>query len=133
MNIRWYPGKLERIEAEAQEALAQTGDAIKHDLQNRKVLPFAEDPKAVAERKTAAALAAGREPGRYLSKVVPGELQGSVFVDVTRAHRGQVSVVTNTPYARRLYYHPEYNFYRGTNSRAGGMWYVPYYKGERRE
>ena len=133
MNIRWSPGKLERIEAETEAALVMTGEAIRTDLIQRQTLPFAEDPRAVAERRTAAAIAAGREPGRYLSKVVPGELQGSVHVDGTRAATGTVSVVTNTPYARRLYYHPEFNFYRGTTRRAGGMWYQPYIKGERAE
>lgn len=132
MNIRWYTGKREELEADVRAALEMTGEAIRTDLVQRRVLPFAEDPKAVAERKTAAALAAGREPGRYASDVVPGELQGSVFVDRTRSGRGEVSVVTNTPYARRLYYHPEYNFYQGTNTRAGGLWYRPYIKGDRR-
>ena len=133
MNITWYHGELEAIDLAAQRALAMTGEAVRTDLVQRRVLPFAEDPRAVAERRTAAAEAAGREPGRYASKVVPGELQGSVFVDRTEAGRGRVSVVTNTPYARRLYFHPEYRFYKGTNPRAGGLWYEPYVRGERRE
>lgn len=28
-----------------------------------------------------------------------------------------------TPYARRLYYHPEYNFSTEHNPQAGGMWF----------
>lgn len=42
-----------------------------------------------------------------------GALQNeSTFVDATDAKNGKVRLVTNTPYARRLYYHPEYNFNR---------------------
>lgn len=37
--------------------------------------------------------------------------------------------VTNTPYARRLYFHPEYHFYTGENPSAGGEWLNPYLPG----
>lgn len=126
MNIKWYAGELERIESKAAKALEMTAEAVRTDLIQQQVLPFAEDPAQVRARKVAAAEAAGRTPGLYPSKVVPGELQGSVFVDRTRSAFGEVAVVTNTPYARRLYFHPEYRFYRGHNMRAGGEWYKPY-------
>ena len=31
--------------------------------------------------------------------------------------------MSDTPYARRLYFHPEYNFKRGNNANAGGKWF----------
>lgn len=37
------------------------------------------------------------------------------------------------PQARRLYYHPEYNFQRGKNPNAGAAWYAPYEKGGAKE
>ncbi len=37
--------------------------------------------------------------------------------------------VTQTPYARRLYYHPEYNFQTDENPFAGGEWYKPWLPG----
>ena len=128
MSFKWYPGKKEELRKQVSRALEMTADAVTTDLIVRQVLPFAEDPTAVAARKTEAAIAAGRTPGAYRSHVVPGELQGSVHVDRSRSERGSVSVVTSTPYARRLYFHPEYNFYQGTNPNAGGMWYEPYKK-----
>ena len=75
------------------EALAQTGDATLTELRDRGVMPFDT-----------------------------GNLQNdSTFVD--DSEKGKVSIVSSTPYARRLYFHPEYNFRRGNNSRAGGKWF----------
>ena len=49
------------------------------------------------------------------AQVVPrmdGALQGEkMFVDCSQAVNGKVSIVHEGPYARRLYYHPEYNFH----------------------
>ena len=51
-----------------------------------------------------------------------GNLQNdSTFVDDSRITR--VSIVSSTPYARRLYFHPEYNFRRNNNGSAGGKWF----------
>ncbi len=36
---------------------------------------------------------------------------------------GSGKIKWNTPYARRLYYHPEYNFSQEHNARAGGYWF----------
>ena len=40
------------------------------------------------------------------------------------------AIVTDAPQARRLYYHPEYNFQRGKNANAGGMWLQDYMVGK---
>lgn len=32
------------------------------------------------------------------------------------------ALVTDTPYARRLYFHPEYNFQTANNANARGEW-----------
>lgn len=75
------------------EALAQTGDATLTELRDRQVMPFDT-----------------------------GNLQNdSTFVDDTQ--KNKVSIVSTTPYARRLYFHPEYNFKRGNNANAGGKWF----------
>ena len=51
-----------------------------------------------------------------------GSLQNdSTFVGDSRITR--VSIVSSTPYARRLYFHPEYNFRRNNNGSAGGKWF----------
>lgn len=42
-------------------------------------------------------------------------------------------LVTGSPQARRLYYHPEYNFQRGKNANAGAYWLEPYISGNKKE
>ena len=75
------------------EALAQTADATLTELRDRHVMPFDT-----------------------------GNLQNdSTFVDDSQ--RDKVSIVSSTPYARRLYFHPEYNYRRGNNASAGGKWF----------
>ena len=75
------------------ESLAQTADATLTELRDRQVMPFDT-----------------------------GNLQNdSTFVDDSQ--RDKVSIVSSTPYARRLYFHPEYNYRRGNNASAGGKWF----------
>lgn len=84
---------LNMLDGAQYEALAQTGDATLTELRDRGVMPFDT-----------------------------GNLQNdSTFVD--DSEKGKVSIVSSTPYARRLYFHPEYNFRRGNNSRADGKWF----------
>lgn len=59
-----------------------------------------------------------------------GNLQNeSTFVDYDNSGQGKVTIVSNTPYARRLYYHPEYSFDTGENPNARGGWYEPWQSG----
>ena len=75
------------------DALAMTADATLTELRDRQVMPFDT-----------------------------GNLQNdSTFVDDSQ--RDKVSIVSSTPYARRLYFHPEYNYRRGNNASAGGKWF----------
>ena len=63
-----------------------------------------------------------------------GNLQNeSTFVDYSKSKQGKVTLVSSTPYARRLYYHPEYNFQTDKNLFAGGMWYEPWMEGGARQ
>lgn len=71
------------------------------------------------------------------AQVVPrdtGQLQNeAMFVDTTHSKDGSVSIVHSTPYARRLYFHPEYNFnqegytdnagFHEGNANAKGKWF----------
>lgn len=71
------------------------------------------------------------------AQVVPrdtGNLQGEAMsIDKSRSSNGKVSIVHSAPYARRLYYHPEYNFSREENIAAGGKWFEHWQKGGRQE
>lgn len=55
------------------------------------------------------------------------------FVDYKESSQGKVTLVSSTPYARRLYYHPEYDFQTDENPFAGGEWYGPWLPGGKRE
>lgn len=67
------------------------------------------------------------------AQVVPrdtGALQGeNMFVDVSGSKQGTVSIVHSTPYARRLYYHPEYHFSTTENPNAKGHWFEDWEEG----
>ena len=70
------------------------------------------------------------------SAVVPkdtGELERSGFVDLSRLDNGITSIIFDTPYARRLYWHPEYNFRQDKNINAQGRWMQSYIDGDNKE
>ncbi len=70
------------------------------------------------------------------SAVVPkdsGELERSGFVDLSRIDSGVTSIIFDTPYARRLYWHPEYNFRQDKNINAQGKWMQSYIDGDNKE
>ena len=59
-----------------------------------------------------------------------GNLQNeSTFVDYSESGKGKVSIVSSTPYAHRLYFHPEYHFRKGENPNARGKWYTDWLPG----
>lgn len=92
------------IQKIANQSLVETADKIKSNLQGSQTMPFDT-----------------------------GELQNrSTFVDDSKKNSGKVSIVSDTPYARRLYFHPEYNFKKDKNPNAGGEWFEPYINGNKK-
>lgn len=70
------------------------------------------------------------------SAVVPrqnGDLERSGFVDISKIDEGKASIIFDTPYARRLYWHPEYNFRKDKNVNAQGLWMQSYVDGEKKD
>lgn len=55
--------------------------------------------------------------------------EDATFVDYSHSAEGKVTIVSATPYARRLYYHPEYKFQTHENPFAGGEWFKPWMEG----
>lgn len=86
------------------ESLVETADALKSDLQKSQTMPF--DTGALQNRNT--------------------------FIDDSKKKSGIVTIVSDTPYARRLYFHPEYNFQKTKNKNAGGMWFETYINGQKK-
>lgn len=104
-KVTYNTANIRRIEADAQLALIKTADAIKTDLQQSQTMPFES-----------------------------GQLQNrSTFVDGSKASSGKASVISDTPYARRLYFHPEYHFSTKENPNAGGAWFEPYISGAKKD
>ena len=63
-----------------------------------------------------------------------GNMQNAqTYVDTTDLPNGNVSIVCGSPQARRLYYHPEYDFQTVNNANAGGRWFDPWIDGGRRD
>lgn len=93
-----------KIISDAQrQALEMTGQQVLNDLRNEQTMPF--DTSNLQNDQT--------------------------YMDDSKSSDGQVSVVSDTPYARRLYYHPEYDFQQGKNPNAGAEWFEPYISGNK--
>ena len=102
-TIKLNEAKLKELTRQQYISLAQTADALVTDLRDSQIMPFDT-----------------------------GNLQNdSTFLDDSQKEQGRVSIVSSTPYARRLYYHPEYNFRTTNNRNAGGKWFEPYISGNR--
>lgn len=96
---------LTQIDDIAKQALYETAESIRVNVQQNETMPFDT-----------------------------GNLQNrSTFVDKSQLNDFKVSIVSDTPYARRLYFHPEYNFSRRENRHAGGKWFDPYIDGSKKD
>lgn len=98
-------GNIAKINKLAEQSLVETADATKSDLVDSQTMPF--DKSTLQNQST--------------------------FIDDKNSSKGVVSIVSDTPYARRLYYHPEYNFRTDRNPHAGGMWFQPYIDGNKKK
>ncbi|WP_026887721.1 minor capsid protein [Clostridium beijerinckii] len=68
------------------------------------------------------------------SQVVPkdtGNLESTGSIEFVS--EAVASIVFDTPYAKRLYWHPEYNFKTDKNSNAQGRWMDMYMSGSKRD
>ena len=94
-------GRLELLDQIALSALQLTAEALHTEVVNSQVMPFDT-----------------------------GNMQNAqTYVDTTDLPDGNVSIVTGSPQARRLYYHPEYDFRKENNANAGGLWFDPWIDG----
>lgn len=71
------------------------------------------------------------------AQVVPmdtGNLTGEAFFcDYSESKNGKVTLVHSAPYARKLYYHPEYNFQTTYHENAKGKWFEDWEQGGKHE
>lgn len=75
---------IKKMDMAAEQALRDTADKLKKDIRKEQVIP--------------------RDKGELLGT--------KFFIDDTEISKGTIRLVHEGPYARRLYYHPEYNFHQ---------------------
>lgn len=93
--------RIKRLTQAAAVALEMTAEALHTEIVQAQVMPFDT-----------------------------GNLQNeSTFVNCSESREGKVTLVSSTPYARRLYYHPEYDFQTDENPNAKGNWYEDWMPG----
>lgn len=87
------------------KALILTGEVVKTDLIQSQTMPFDI-----------------------------GTMQNdSTYVESKYAKQGKVYILADTPYSRKLYFHPEYNFSTDKNPNAGGRWFDTYVLGKKKK
>lgn len=97
------PQALHTISKAQSQALEMTGQQLLNDLRNSQTMPFDT-----------------------------GNMQNDqTYMDDSKSDKGVVRIVTDAPQARRLYFHPEYNFQKGKNPSAGAGWFEPYINGNK--
>lgn len=95
--------RMHRLTQVQKLALEMTGEALKTEINNDQVVPKQDST-----------------------------LEMSAFIDNTDLNRGRLKLIYDTPYARKLYYHPEYNFRTDKNSKAKGLWLKDYIDGDKK-
>jgi len=104
MNVKVKMNKmaLKRLSNAQIVALEMTAEAVKTDVISKNVIPF--DTGTLQNESTA--------------------------IETRISRKGKVSVSSDTPYARRLYFHPEYNFRKDNNPDAKGRWFDDWIDGK---
>lgn len=101
-------------------------------LFHRQVQQLTEAQTAALE-KTVEALHTEVQQAQVMPRYTGALQNEKTFVDKTNAKNGKVLLVSEGPYARRLYYHPEYNFNKEENPDAKGRWLEDWMPGGRKE
>ena len=104
VRVKLNHGALKKITQSTRQALEATGEQMLADKIRSQQIPFDE-----------------------------GTLQNvQTMIDKGDLDRGKLSIVHDTPYALRLYYHPEYNFTQTFNVNARGEWWEDYLSGDKK-
>lgn len=104
MKIRYNTKNIKLINETAKLALLDTAEAIKTDLIQSRTMPFDI-----------------------------GTMQNdSTFVDDKKIIKGIARLVTDTPYARKVYFDPEIKIKQEKNPNAKQHWFDDYITGEKK-
>lgn len=102
VKVQLYPDKIKKLQEISQKAFELTVEAVLSDIRMSQTVP----------KNT-------------------GELERSGFTEID-IQRMVARIIFDTPYARKLYWHPEYNFRKDKNQYAGGLWMQPYIDGDKK-
>lgn len=111
-----FTQQIKNIDDKAFLTLIETANALHSDLVQSQTMPF--ESGALQNRG-----------GGVNAKGV--KVKGT-NLDINKRAK-EVRVVSEAPYARRLYFHPEYNFRKDRNANAGGLWFDPYVNGNKKD
>lgn len=104
MKITFNTKNINKINKIAQLALLDTAEALKTDLIQSQTMPFDT-----------------------------GTMQNdSTFVYDKRIIKGVATIVTDTPYARKVYFDPEITIHQEKNPNAKQYWFDDYIEGEKK-
>lgn len=102
VKVKMNNAALRKLSNAQIQAAEMTAEAVKTDVIAKNVMPFDS-----------------------------GEMQNShTSIDTSKKNQGNVTISSNTPYARRIYFHPEYNFQTTNNPNAKGRWYDDWISGK---
>lgn len=104
-KIKLNAPKIKQLDRAAITSLEKTVSALHTEVVNAQVMPFKS-----------------------------GNMQNdNTYEDYSNSKQGKVSLNTSTPYARRMSFHPEYNFSKEENPNARGNWYEPWTTGKEKD
>ncbi len=95
--------KLNKLSKAAITALEETTEALHTEIEEDQVIPFRS-----------------------------GNLNDNTYPDYSDSNKGKIDLISPDVYARRLYFHPEYNFNRDEHKNAKGKWYDEYISGTKK-
>ena len=110
---------IRNLDSAAVRALEMTAEALHTEIVQAQVIP--RDTGVLQGEKTAI------RAGQSSVSAYPDGTE--VINTVTKAENGHISIITEGPQARRLYFHPEYNFQKDENPNAKGHWFEDWLPG----
>lgn len=110
VEVKWDPAAIRKIQEAAKAAAAEALEVTYSDLVESKTMPF--------------------DNGIMQNNQTHVKLDN---VDLSGDGKICIALTTDAIQARRLYYHPEYNFQQGKNPNAGAAWLEPYISGDKKD
>lgn len=117
VKIDWDVAAIRKLIDAAKTAAVETIDTLHGEVVSEQVMPFDTGNM--------------QNGGTYTSGF---SIKGNQTVSLDDGDGNiHVALTNDAPQARRLYYHPEYNFQTVNNPNAGGEWLQPWIDGEKKD